>query len=201
MFPRCDLACTPCCMTVTPRNIGEVADVVRTARDMGFRMFSFQPAAYIGHPARWREDLRAIGGDDVWTEIERGVGARLHRRALQIGDPRCNRTAYGAWAGERYVPLLDEDDPRDARALQTFVASLGGMDFDVPRHLLAARLLRAIARHPGALPVGAPESGELVPACAQHAALDPAEMARLARQLPMAQSSPSSHPREDCSAA
>ena len=120
-------------MTVTPRNLGEVADVVRTARDMGFRMFSFQPAAYIGHPARWREDLRAIGGDDVWAEIERGVGARLHWRALQIGDPRCNRTAYGAWAGERYVPLLDEDDPRDARALQSFVASLGGMDFDVPR--------------------------------------------------------------------
>ena len=241
-------------MTVTPRNLGEVADVVRTARDMGFRMFSFQPAAYIGHPARWREDLRAIGGDDVWAEIERGVGARLHWRALQIGDPRCNRTAYGAWAGERYVPLLDEDDPRDARALQSFVASLGGMDFDVPRPLLAARLLRAIARHPGALPIAAgwaarfarrargraqpmtyvmhsfmdaaavtpawehlqagtvpedpaqleawerlqacaytmahPESGELVPACAQHAALDPAETARLARRLPIAERVP-----------
>lgn len=31
-----------------------------------------------------------------------------------------------------------------------------------------------------------PDSGELVPACAQHAVLDPAETARLALQLPMA---------------
>jgi hypothetical protein len=32
-------------MTVTPRNLGQVAEVVRDCRDMGYRMFSFQPAA------------------------------------------------------------------------------------------------------------------------------------------------------------
>ena len=83
-------------MTVTPRNLDQVAGVIRDCRDMGFRMFSFQPAAFIGNESRWKEDYRAFSTDRVWEEIERGAGARLHFRALQIGDERCNRTAYGA---------------------------------------------------------------------------------------------------------
>jgi hypothetical protein len=53
-------------MTVTPANLGEVASVVRDCRDMGFRMFSFQPAAFIGNEARWRESYRALTPDSVW---------------------------------------------------------------------------------------------------------------------------------------
>lgn len=64
-------------MTVTPRNLEQVAQVVRDCRDMGFRMLSFQPAAYIGNRNRWRDEYRSFGGDDVWREIERGAGARL----------------------------------------------------------------------------------------------------------------------------
>ncbi len=139
-------------MTVTPKNVGQVAAVVRAGREMGFRMFSFQPAAYVGNPKRWREDLHAISGEDVWAEIERGVGARLHWRALEIGDARCNRTAYGGFAGERYVPLLHEDSPRDDAWLAAFLAAFGGMDFAVPAPLLAARLARGLARHPRAVP-------------------------------------------------
>ncbi|HEV7844854.1 MAG TPA: hypothetical protein VGO83_01240, partial [Thermoleophilaceae bacterium] len=41
-------------MTVTPGNVDEVASVVRSCRDMGFRMFSFQPAAFIGNASRWK---------------------------------------------------------------------------------------------------------------------------------------------------
>ena len=139
-------------MTVTPRNLDQVAGVIRDCRDMGFRMFSFQPAAFIGNQNRWKEDYRAFSTDRVWEEIERGAGARLHFRALQIGDERCNRTAYGAYAGDRYVPLLDEDDPADQRWLQDFIAAFGGMDFAAPPALLAARVARGFARHPRALP-------------------------------------------------
>jgi hypothetical protein len=139
-------------MTVTPRNLDQVPGVIRECRDMGFRMFSFQPAAFIGNTARWKDAYRAFSGDEVWARIEEGAGGRLHYRALQIGDVRCNRTAYGAYVGDRYVPMLDEDDARDAAWLQDFVAAFGGMDFAVPPALLAARTARAFARHPRALP-------------------------------------------------
>jgi hypothetical protein len=243
-------------MTVTPRNLAQVAGVIRDCRDMGFRMFSFQPAAFIGNQARWKDDYRSFSSEAVWEEIQRGAGARLHHRALQIGDERCNRTAYGAYAGERYVPMLDEDDPADARWLQDFIAAFGGMDFVAPPGILAARLARGFARHPRALPgvagwarrfatraggvrhlathrpraltfvmhafmdardvrpaweglqrgelsddpriratqerlqacsyaMAHPEDGTLVPACAQHAVLDPAENLRLAELLPV----------------
>jgi hypothetical protein len=243
-------------MTVTPRNIDAIPGVLRTAREMGFRMFSFQPAAYIGNEARWKEDLRAFSSDDVWRRIEQGAGARLHFNAEQVGDVRCNRTAHGLHVGARYATLLDEDDPRDARALEDFLVAFGGMDFDDRRRrFVAARAARAVARHPAVLRSGSawalrllrrlggvralrrdrpraityvmhafmdardvqpawallqrgelsddpviratqerlqacsyamahPASGTIVPACAQHAVLDPLESLRLAELLP-----------------
>ncbi|MDP1846482.1 MAG: hypothetical protein Q8K79_01720 [Solirubrobacteraceae bacterium] len=245
-------------MTVTPRNIDAIPDVLRATRDMGFRMFSFQPAAYLGNESRWKDDLRAFDNDAVWRRIEQGAGARLHFRAEQVGDVRCNRTAHGLHVGRRYATLLDEDDPRDARALHDFLAAFGGMDFaDGGAPLRAVRTLRAITRHPAVLPSGTrwalrlaaraggvralrrsppqavtyvmhafmdardvtpawellqrgetsddpriratqerlqacsyamahPESGTLVPACAQHAVLDPLENLRLQELLPLA---------------
>ena len=248
-------------MTVTPRNLDEVADVVRACRAMGFRMLSFQPAAYIGNEARWKESYRTIDTDEVWRRIEDGAGARLHFNAEQVGDVRCNRTAHGLYAGDRYATLLDEDDPRDARALHDFIAAFGGMDFeDGSAGLRAVRATRAVARHPAVLRSGAPwalrllrrlggvrairrerpqamtyvmhafmdarevkpawellqagelsddpqiratqerlqacsyamahpESGTLVPACAQHAVLDPLENLRLQELLALTRSS------------
>ncbi|GAC1436338.1 MAG: hypothetical protein NVSMB51_07590 [Solirubrobacteraceae bacterium] len=243
-------------MTVTPRNIDQVPGVIRDCRRMGFRMFSFQPAAFIGNTSRWKDDYRSFTDEELWQRIEDGAGGRLHWRALQIGDPRCNRTAYGGYVGDRYVPLLDEDDPRDAAWLGSFIDAFGGMDFAGPRATLALRLVRGLASEPRALSRGAgwalravrraggpsalragppraityvmhsfmdagvvrpawdalqagtvpsdpavleawerlqacsyamahPEDGTLVPACAQHAVLDPQENADLARQLPM----------------
>ncbi len=243
-------------ITVTPRNLDEIPQLVRDCRDMGFRMFSFQPAAFIGNQARWKDAYRAFSSDEVWRRIEEGVGARLHFNAEQVGDVRCNRTAHGLNTGDRYETLLDEDDPRDARALADFVAAFGGMDFaDGGRGLRAARTVRAIARHPAVLRSGTawaarlarrlggpvaiarerpravtyvmhafmdarlvrpawelnlrgevsedpsvreaqerlracsyamahPDTGELVPACAQHSVLDPVENLRLAELLP-----------------
>jgi hypothetical protein len=138
-------------MTVTPGNVGEVAGVVRSCHDMGFRMLSFQPAAYVGNPSRWKHEYRALSQDGVWAEIEAGAGARLPHRVFQFGDERCNRTAYGAYVGARWVPFLDDREPRDMDVRESFFETFGGMDFDVPRALLAARLARAFAAHPEAL--------------------------------------------------
>lgn len=139
-------------MTVTPRNLDQIAGVVRRNRDAGFRLFSFQPAAHVGNPARWEAGYAAVDPEDVWARIEEGAGGRLHHRALQYGDPRCNRTAYGGFAGARYWALLDEDDPRDGRSLTAFLDAYGGMDFGAPRGLLAARLVRGALRRPAVVP-------------------------------------------------
>lgn len=138
-------------MTVTPRNLDQVAGVVRAARDMGFRMFSFQPAAFVGNANRWKDPYRELSGDDVWAQIERGAAARLPFRALQIGDERCNRTAYGAVVGDEWVPILDDREPRDHTARDHFFATFGGMDFALPGALLAARVARAYATNPRGL--------------------------------------------------
>jgi len=243
-------------MTVTPANVGQVADVVRDCKDMGFRMFSFQPAAYIGNPSRWKGgEYGDVSGDAVWAEVERGIGARLPFGAFQFGDTRCNRTAYGALVGSpsRWVPFLDDRSAVDMDIRDEFFRTFGGMDFEAP--LVVPRLLRAVLARPRALPVAArfagrfarraggvstarsaraltfvmhsfmdaarvkpawdalqrgerladpelratqerleacmyhmahPESDMLVPACAQHSVLDPAENVELARLLPLA---------------
>lgn len=38
---------------------------------------------------------RAQHDDDVWDQLEAGLGQRIAWQALQFGDPRCNRTAFG----------------------------------------------------------------------------------------------------------
>ena len=101
-------------MTVTPSNLDEVAETVRRCGRLGYRMFSFQPAAYIGDERRWEDGYREVTDDSVWEEIGAGAGRPLPWRALQFGDPRCNRTCWGAFVGDRYVPLLEDDDLDDA---------------------------------------------------------------------------------------
>jgi hypothetical protein len=139
-------------MTVTPRNLDQVAEVAREAMQMGFGMLSFQPAAYVGNPARWREDFSALSIDGVWREIERGVGTRLPWRHLQTGDERCNRTAYGILAAGRWTPLLDDHDRRDLRMRDAFLDTFGGMDFDRPLGVVALALARVLGRHPKLVP-------------------------------------------------
>ncbi len=92
-------------------------------------------------------DTGAIDPDEVWRAIEE-ARRRLHHRCLQYGDPRCNRTAYGGFAGGRHWSLLDEDDPRDAAALTSFLDAYGRMDFGASRPLLALRLARGALGHP-----------------------------------------------------
>ena len=241
-------------MTVTPRNIDEIPEVLRSCGRMGYRMFSFQPAAFQGNSARWKEDYRRLSADDVWSRIEAGVGNRVPFRLFQTGDERCNRAAYGGFVGPRWVPLLDDRDPRDLRVRDSFFRTLKGMDVQVRAPLALARSARAVAARPACLPLLAawlprfvrraglrnllrhrfsyvtlvmhrfmdqsdvsqawklmeegvtaedpairetqerlaacsyhfphPESGRLIPGCAQHAIYDPSEAAALAKELP-----------------
>lgn len=139
-------------MTATPRNVGQVASVVRACMGLRFGTISFQPAAFVGNPRRWREDFGAVTIDDVWAQIEKGAGTLLPWRHLQMGDPRCNRAAYGVLAGGRWTPLLDDQDERDLRTRDLFLRAFGGMDFARPRWALAAALARVAVRQPATIP-------------------------------------------------
>ncbi|MGI8845890.1 MAG: radical SAM domain-containing protein [Thermoleophilaceae bacterium] len=149
-------------MTVTPANLGEVADVTQTVLALGFGMASFQPAAHVGNPKRWREDYRSLTIDAVWAQMEAGAHTRLPWRHLQMGDPRCNRSAYGLVAAGRWFPWLDDRDPRDLRVRDDFLADVGGMDFDRPRPQLAVALVRLLARRPRLIVTGAGWAARLV---------------------------------------
>lgn len=243
-------------MTVSPANLMEVAEVVRAAGRMGFGMLAFQPAAFVGDHRRWHESYRTMTDDDVWAEIERGIGARLDHTFVQHGDLRCNRVAYGFWVGERWHPVADADDPRDVAARDAFLDWFGPVTFiGSSAPVLVVKIARVVARHPRAVPIALgwacrrlrvggvpavlrhgvrpmslvmhsfmdaadvapawaatqrgevaadaavrgvqerlaachytmahPDTGELVPACVQHAVLDPGENAALRRLLPI----------------
>ena len=142
-------------MTVTPSNLGEVAEVTRTAMGLCFGMASFQPAAHMGNSKRWREDYRSLTMDDVWTQVEAGAGARLPWRHLQMGDSRCNRSAYGLVVGGQWFPWLDNEDARDLRIRDRLLEAFGGTDFDRPPGTLALSVARVLARRPGLVPTAA----------------------------------------------
>jgi len=245
-------------MTVTPGNIGQIADVIRACHSLGYGMFSFQPAAFIGDERRWRHPYRELTSDHVWQEIERGAGAKLDYHMFEHGDVRCTRVAYGLYVGDRWHPIGDSGDPKDLAARDSFLRYFAGVSFTgVPVGLLIIKLAFVIVRHPRAAVVATgwmsrlirrvgvrellrhrprlvsfvmhqfmdaadvkpawelmqhgqvsaepriratqerlaacfytmahPENGALVPACVQHAVLDPQENVELRRLLPLVQ--------------
>ncbi|WP_353649975.1 radical SAM domain-containing protein [Nakamurella sp. A5-74] len=136
-------------MTVTPRNVGEIAQLIRDCHGFGFGLFSFQPAAFIGDDRRWHEGYRDTSADAVWAQIEAGAGTRLPFRALQVGDERCNRTTYGFYVGPDYFPILDEEKPADIAVRDAFLKNFGGISFSgTPPKLLLAKVARAVTRNP-----------------------------------------------------
>lgn len=136
-------------MTVTAANLDQIDEVVSHCGRMGFGLFSFQPAARVGDPRRWRDHDGQVTSDQVWRQIERGAGVRLPYRALQHGDERCNRTTYGFYVGDRYRPILDDRDEADLRVRDAFQQHLSGITFGVgPRTLVVVKVLRVLVRHP-----------------------------------------------------
>jgi hypothetical protein len=139
-------------MTVSPRNLDQIAAVVRECRHYGYGMFSFQPAAFVGDERRWHEDYAQAGADAVWAQIEAGVGTRLPFRGLQLGDERCNRTAFGFYVGERWFALLDDQDPADLRTRDAYFRFFGGVNFaDRSVPVFAMKLIRVAMAHPSVL--------------------------------------------------
>jgi hypothetical protein len=139
-------------MTVTPANLDQIAGVIRDCHAMGYSMFSFQPAAFVGDQRRWKENYRSFSGDEVWAEIERGAGTRLPWRAVQLGDERCNRTAFGFYTGDRWVALVDDHDPADLAGRDAFYQYFGGMNFSgAPVPMVVIRALRVALTHPRTL--------------------------------------------------
>ena len=68
-----------------------------------------------------------------------------------MGDERCNRTAFGFFVGDRWIPLIDDRRPIDLAARDAFLRHLGGINVGgTPPWLLAVRLLRALVSHPAA---------------------------------------------------
>ena len=142
-------------MTVTPSNVEQIPQLVRDAHAMGFRAFGFQPGAFVGDERRWKEDYRTLDPDYVWGRIEEGAGRPLPFRVFQTGDERCNRSAFGFYVGDRWFPVLEEDDVADLAARDAFFHHLGGVHWNAPRPLLAARLLRVVLVQPQLLLVAA----------------------------------------------
>ncbi|MBU6495426.1 MAG: radical SAM domain-containing protein [Acidobacteria bacterium] len=135
-------------MTVTPANVDQIVDVVRESQGFGFGMYSFQPAAFVGDRRRWREDYSTLDADRIWSKIEEGAGSPLPYRVLQVGDLRCNRTAWGFYVGDQWTSFFDENDPRDLEARDALLRDLGGVHFSAPPFLLVLRLSRVVLRHP-----------------------------------------------------
>ena len=135
-------------MTITPDNVDDVPGVISRNRHLGYRMFSFQPAAYIGNEGRWQPGYRGFGDDDVWARIADGAGTQLPYRGLQFGDLRCNRVTWGAYVGDRFVPLLDENDERDLHARDHFLAAFPGLLGQSSKLQRIVRVGHAVATHP-----------------------------------------------------
>ena len=135
-------------VTVTPDNVDQIPGIVRSSRTLGFGMFSFQPAAFVGDDRRWRSDYSKLDPDQVWQRIEEGAGSRLPYRVFEVGDTRCNRTAWGFYVGDDWFSFINDLDPKDLKARDALLEHLGGVHFSAPRHLLALRLTRAAICHP-----------------------------------------------------
>jgi len=136
-------------MTVTPANVAQVGEVTKAVIEMPFSMMSFQPAAFVGDDRRWHENFDEVTIDDVWNQIEKGIGQEIPWQAIQFGDPRCNRSAWVIRVNGLIVPLLNPKDNRDLHARDLFLNHFGGMIFGGVRpFVLATKIFRAILKHP-----------------------------------------------------
>ena len=171
-------------MTVTPANLDQVAGVVTAVLPMGYQMMSFQPAAFLGDDRRWKEGYRQVDLDAVWAELERGAGVRLPHGGVQFGDPRCNRSAFGVLVSGHWVPLIDDASAADLAGRDRFYAHLGGVNFGgTPPALLAVKLARALARHPGDVAAALRYARALVTRCGGLAVLARAALRRQVRPM------------------
>jgi MoaA/NifB/PqqE/SkfB family radical SAM enzyme len=120
-------------VTVTRRNIDEVAGIVRwfLQHADAFKMVSFQPLAAVG---RTDPRLEGVARDELWQRIAEGAGdAELCRGEAWLGHPECSRFVQGLAVrrGERValVPLYRRDCPEEMRMLGELLDRVGGTSF------------------------------------------------------------------------
>ena len=143
-------------MTVTPTNLEQVPEVVAHVTHLGYQMMSFQPAALVGDDRRWGPDYQDVDIDAVWRRLESGLGQEVSWRALQLGDTRCNRTAFGVMVGQRWHAVCHDQHPVELRARDAFLDHFGGMSFGgTPPPLLLLKIVRVVTHHPGDVGVAA----------------------------------------------
>ncbi|MGA9748635.1 MAG: radical SAM domain-containing protein [Nocardioides sp.] len=137
-------------MTVTPSNLQEVSGVVATVSGLDYSMMSFQPAARVGDPRRWDADLdRGVSIDEVWQQVELGMGQEVAWQALQVGDPRCNRSAFGLLVGDTWVPLLDPTSAADLAFRDAVFHRVPGISLAADRkRTTAVKILRLAVTQP-----------------------------------------------------
>jgi len=138
-------------MTVTRANLDQVAEVVAAVRALGYSMMSFQPAARVGDPRRWDAGLQqGVSIDEVWDQVEAGMGQPIAWRALQVGDPRCNRSAFGLLVNDAWVPLLDPGSRADLAFRDAVFERVPGISLAAERRrTTAAKVLRVAIAQPG----------------------------------------------------
>ena len=142
-------------MTVTPKNVDQIPELLANNIKAGYNMFSFQPAAFVGNDKRWKEDYSRLDPDNIWALMEKGAGAELDYKVLQTGDERCNRTAFGFYVYDKWLPVLSSKDPRDILARDLFYKHLGGINYNAKIWELLPRLLRVAIAHPVTVKEGA----------------------------------------------
>ena len=147
-------------ITVTPQNLGEVADIVRWMQENAdvFRMVGFMPVADVG---RTEAGIGRVDIDALWREIARGLciepgqSGRLDENQWWMGHPGCSRFVIGAsvrrpGAAPRYLPLSVNSSARDRQLLETVFTRWAGVTFRADRPTEAlARLAGMVVQAPG----------------------------------------------------
>ncbi|MFQ3670406.1 MAG: hypothetical protein SNJ84_02985 [Verrucomicrobiia bacterium] len=139
--------------TVTRKNISGVSEIVRwfladAERTHIWRLLSFQPEADTG---RTLFSDRPITPEDVWKQIQEGIGRPVRRDATIFGHPDCNSWApvLVARPGGQMVPLLPQDpawDPMMGRLLER-IGGLHLMNDDAGTPFY--RILGVLVQNPG----------------------------------------------------
>ena len=95
-------------MTVTPRNVDQIAQVIRDCRDYGFGMFSFQPAAFVGDERRWHDEY----GDTTGDRLTRTPDGYLLR--IEPGTCVCDPASDHRLVSRLYDRIVNAErrDPR-----------------------------------------------------------------------------------------
>ena len=148
-------------MTITPENLGGVADVVRwlVHNPDAFFMISFQPIAQVGRTEDGLGD--SVDVEALWREIARGCYGDVSEASVSrllsgqkwLGHSACNRFVHGVVAkratSATFHPVRQHGDATDARIVDGFLARFGGISFRMDSGVAAVgRALGLAARAP-----------------------------------------------------